>query len=62
MAHSVLTGPTDIGFSTWEDTATMRASYQARIRAILQTGNTATYGSGATAIILAVIYFLLLRM
>lgn len=50
MSHAVMAGPTDIGFSSWQDTAAQRASYETRIRAILLGTGTATYGSGASAI------------
>jgi hypothetical protein len=45
MAHATLTGPTDVGFSSWSDTATMRSIYQDRVRSILQSGRNASYGS-----------------
>lgn len=50
MTHAVLSGPTDIGFTSWQDTAAQRTSYENRMRSILLGTGTATYGSGASAV------------
>lgn len=48
MSHAVMAGPTDIGFPNFDDSAAMRAAYEARIRSILLGSSTAFYGTGST--------------